>query len=55
MYTWYYQNPSPHPLYQTEDIPLPGVIWAVILRELGEPGDVRLAIEEWMERNRCKI
>jgi hypothetical protein len=49
-----YHRP-PHPLYQTEDIPLPGVIWVVILRELGEPGDVRLTMSEWVERNRCKI
>ena len=31
-------------------VPLPGVVWAAVWRELGEPWDVRLAREGWVER-----
>jgi len=31
-------------------VPLPGVVWATVRRELGNPWDVRLAIEDWVER-----
>ena len=31
-------------------VPLPGVVWAAVRRELGDPWDVRLAMEDWVER-----
>jgi hypothetical protein len=31
-------------------VPLPGVVWAAVRRELGEPWDVRMAMEDWVER-----
>jgi len=31
-------------------VPLPGVIWEAVRRELGEPWDVKQAIEDWVER-----
>jgi hypothetical protein len=30
-------------------VPLPGVVWAAVQRELGDPWDVRLAMEVWVE------
>jgi hypothetical protein len=31
-------------------VPLPGVVWAAVRKELGEPWDVRQAMEDWVER-----
>ena len=31
-------------------VPLPGVVWAAVRKELGDPWDIRMAIEEWVER-----
>jgi len=31
-------------------VPLPGVVWEAVRRELGYPWDVRIAIEDWVER-----
>jgi len=31
-------------------VPLPGVVSAAVKRELGDPWDVRLAMEDWVER-----
>jgi len=31
-------------------VPLPGVVWEAVRRELGEPWDVRMAMEDWEER-----
>jgi hypothetical protein len=36
-------------------VPLPGVLWAAVRRELGNPWDVRLAMEEWVERRWGRI
>ncbi len=33
-------------------VPLPGVVWGAVRRELGDPWDIRMAMEEWVER-RC--
>jgi len=30
-------------------VPLPGVVWAAIRRELGNPWDIRMEIEDWIE------
>ena len=30
-------------------VPLPGVVWEAVRRELGDPWDIRLAIEDWVE------
>jgi hypothetical protein len=31
-------------------VPLPGVVWAAVRRELGDPWDVRQAMEDWVAR-----
>ena len=31
-------------------VPVPGVVWAAVRKELGDPFDVKNAIEEWVER-----
>jgi hypothetical protein len=31
-------------------VPLPGVVWAAVRKELGNPWDVKAAIEDWVER-----
>jgi hypothetical protein len=31
-------------------VPLPGVVWAAVRRELENPWDTRLAMEDWVER-----
>jgi hypothetical protein len=31
-------------------VPLPGVVWAAVRRELGEPCEIGLAMENWVER-----
>ena len=31
-------------------VPLPGVVWDAVRRELGEPWDIKIAMEEWVER-----
>jgi hypothetical protein len=31
-------------------VPLPGAVWAAVRKELWEPWDVRVAMEEWVER-----
>ena len=28
----------------------PGVVWAAVRQELGEPWDIRMAMEDWLER-----
>ena len=28
-------------------VPLPGVVWAAVRQELGEPWDIRMAMEDW--------
>jgi hypothetical protein len=30
-------------------VPLPGVVWVAVRKELGNPYDVRMAIEGWVE------
>jgi hypothetical protein len=30
-------------------VPLPGVVWAAVRKELGDPFDIRVAIEGWVE------
>jgi hypothetical protein len=30
-------------------VPLPGVVWVAVRKEIGEPWDVRLAMEGWVE------
>jgi hypothetical protein len=36
-------------------VPLPGVVWAAVRRELGDPWDVRMAMEEWAERRWARM
>ena len=36
-------------------VPLPGVVWAAVRRELGDPWDVRLAIENWAFSRRAMV
>mgnify|MGYP001453059296 FL=1 len=31
-------------------VPPPGVVWAAVRQELGEPWDIRMAMEDWVER-----
>jgi hypothetical protein len=31
-------------------VPLPGVVWTAVRRELGDPWDIKLAMEDWVER-----
>lgn len=31
-------------------VPLPGVVWEAVRKEMGAPQDVRLAIENWVAR-----
>jgi hypothetical protein len=31
-------------------VPLPGVVWVAVRRELGEPWDVRMALEDWARK-----
>jgi hypothetical protein len=47
VYTGLY--PPPHPLYQTEMVLFPGVVWVAVRRKLGEPWDVRMGMEDWVE------
>ena len=30
-------------------VPLPGVVWAAVRREFGDPWDIRMALEDWVE------
>jgi len=36
-------------------VPLPGVVWAVVRKELGNPYDVNAGIEAWCEERRRRI
>jgi hypothetical protein len=36
-------------------VPLPGVVWAAVRRELGDPWDVRLAMEDWVFSRRAMV
>ena len=36
-------------------VPLPGVVWAAVRRELVNPWDVGAAMEDWVERSWRKI
>jgi len=36
-------------------VSLPGVVWAVVRRELEKPWDVRMAIEDWVERRWVRV
>jgi hypothetical protein len=32
-------------------VPLPGVVWEAVKKELGNPWDIRMALEDWVEQN----
>jgi len=34
-------------------VPTPGAVWSAVKRELGNPGNVSLAMEQWVERRWC--
>jgi hypothetical protein len=36
-------------------VPLPGVEWEAVRKEMGAPQDVRLAIENWVERRWARV
>ena len=31
-------------------VPMPGMVWAAVRKELGDPWDVRMAMEDWVDR-----
>ena len=36
-------------------VPLPGVVWKAVEKELGDPWDVRAAIENWKEEKWARV